>query len=63
MLARAPGFAPVWQAVLVEVEKELQKANKGMAAFVKRFFRPSRQLGTLYPESIKLLNRNGESGL
>jgi len=60
MLARVPGFAPAWQAVLSEVEEELEQADQGLAAFVKRVVSPSRQLRELSAESIRLLNRQGD---
>jgi hypothetical protein len=62
MLARAPGFAPTWQAVLAEVEKEMQKTDQGIRAFVKKVFRPSAQLESLSTQSIRLLNRQNSEG-
>ncbi|MDT8272627.1 MAG: hypothetical protein RRA35_05485 [Desulfomonilia bacterium] len=49
MLARAPGFAPTWEIVLKEAEDELEKSEKGITAFMRRVFMPSKPM-TL-PES------------
>jgi hypothetical protein len=62
MLARAHGFAPTWQAVLAEVEKEMKKTDQGIRAFVKKVFRPSAQLESLSTQSIRLLNRQNPEG-
>jgi len=44
MCAKAPGFAPVWQGVVTEVESSMQETEQGMRAFVRKVFRPSAQL-------------------
>jgi hypothetical protein len=62
MLARAPGFAPTWQAVLAEVEMEMQKTDQGMRAFVKKVFRPSAQPESLSTQSNRLLNSQNPEG-
>lgn len=62
MLARAPGFAPTWQAVLAEVEMEMQKTDQGIRAFVKKVFRPSAQPESLSTQSIRLLNSQNPEG-
>ena len=57
MLARTPGFAPVWQVVLTEAETEMQQADRGIRAFVTKVFRPSAQVEHLSTASTHLLNR------
>jgi hypothetical protein len=62
MLARAPGFAPTWQAVLAEVEMDMQKTDQGIRAFVKKVFRPSAQPESLSTQNIRLLNSQNPEG-
>jgi len=41
MCQRAPGFSPTWELVLREARTEMAKSDTGLAAFVRRVFRPS----------------------
>jgi hypothetical protein len=56
MLAKAPGFAPVWQAVIGEVEKEMRETEHGVRAFMRKIIRPSAPRYSLSHESLRLLN-------
>ena len=62
MLARAPGFAPTWQAVLAEVEQEMKHTDQGLRAFVKKVLRPSAPFERLSPQSLRLLNSQNPEG-
>jgi hypothetical protein len=46
LLARSPGFAPAWQAVLDEAERKMAETETGLSAFVRRVLsvRPVRAL-------------------
>jgi len=41
MNQRAPGFAPVWEAVLKEVEVEMHQIDTGVIAWIRRIIRSS----------------------
>ena len=45
MAARAPGFAPAWEAALKEAEAELEKTETGLVAWIRRAVRPSLLFG------------------
>lgn len=46
MHQRAPGFAPAWEGVLTEAQKEVEQADTGLLAMVRKVFRPSLSTGT-----------------
>jgi len=41
MNAKAPGFAPAWQAALAEAELEMKETEGGLRALVRKVFRSS----------------------
>lgn len=45
MHQRAPGFAPAWEGVLSEAQKEIEQADTGLLAMVRKVFRPSLSAG------------------
>lgn len=38
MLANAPGFAPAWEEVLKQAEREMRETETGFGAFVRKVF-------------------------
>lgn len=38
---KAPGFAPAWEGVLAEAQQEIDRADTGLLALVRKAFRPS----------------------
>ena len=38
MLANAPGFAPAWEEVLKQAEREVRESETGLSAFVRKAF-------------------------
>lgn len=46
MHQRAPGFAPAWEGVLLEAQKEIEQTDTGLLAMVRKAFRPSLTAGT-----------------
>ncbi|MCB1129408.1 MAG: hypothetical protein KDM81_23100, partial [Verrucomicrobiae bacterium] len=42
---RAPGFAPAWEGVLTEAQKEVELTDTGLLAMVRKVFRPSLAAG------------------
>jgi hypothetical protein len=40
MLASAPGFAPAWEEVLKQAEREVRESETGIGAFVRKVFVP-----------------------
>ena len=45
MQGRVPGFAPAWESVLTEAEKEVQKSESGLLPLIRKAFRPSLRQG------------------
>ncbi len=45
MNQKAPGFAPAWESALRESETEIESADSGMSAMLRRAFRPIAALG------------------
>jgi hypothetical protein len=45
MQKRAPGFAPAWEDALAEAQREVDHAETGLAAMVRRAFRPPSTTG------------------
>jgi hypothetical protein len=41
MQQKAPGFAPAWEGVMTEAQRELERTDTGLAALVRKAFRPS----------------------
>ena len=41
MQARVPGFAPAWEAVVNDAEREVEKADRGLVPMIRKIFRPS----------------------
>jgi hypothetical protein len=46
MHQRAPGFAPAWEGVLSEAQKEVEQTDTGLLAMVRKVFRPSLAAGS-----------------
>lgn len=40
MLANAPGFAPAWEEVLKQAEREVREVETGFSAFMRKVFVP-----------------------
>lgn len=41
MNARAPGFGPVWESVMVDAEAEIKKEESGLLSWIRKPFLPS----------------------
>jgi len=41
MQGRVPGFAPAWESVLSDAEKEVQQTETGLLPLIRKAFRPS----------------------
>jgi hypothetical protein len=41
MHQKAPGFGPAWEGVMAEAQRELEQTDTGLAALVRKAFRPS----------------------
>ncbi len=59
MLAKAPGFAPTWEMVLRDAEDEIQQAETGISALVRKVFITQKSLPR-DTEEAKLLDYEEE---
>lgn len=46
MHQKAPGFAPAWEGVMAEAQKEIDRTDTGLVALVRKAFRPSLEART-----------------
>ena len=46
MHQKAPGFAPAWEGVMAEAQKDIDRSDSGIVALVRKAFRPSLEART-----------------
>jgi len=61
MQGRVPGFAPAWESVLSDAEKEVQQSETGLLPLIRKAFRPSLKQGEAAAdaseESVEMLKK------
>ena len=63
MNQRTPGFASVWETVLVEAQKEVEKSTSGIRGLLRKVFKPSVLLtssNSNEEKEIKMMDENQE---